>query len=102
MQHDRLELPNRQLVITQQVLTGVALLEIGAFTDLEAAGTILKHARALKNHGKVKKAPYGACFILVKSGLYLHNTEQSILLSKQLEGEYGLVLPFLKSGYKDY
>lgn len=48
MQHDRLELPTRLLVTAQQVLTGIALLEIGALMDLEAAGQVLKYARALK------------------------------------------------------
>lgn len=48
MHYDRLELPTGQLVTAQQVLTGIALLEIGALTDLEAAGRILKYARELK------------------------------------------------------
>ncbi|MFW1208004.1 regulator [Vibrio parahaemolyticus] len=48
MHYDRLELPTGQLVTAQQVLTGIALLEIGALTDLEAAGQVLKYARALK------------------------------------------------------
>ena len=48
MHHDRLELPTGQLVSAQQILTGIALLEIGALTDLEAAGRVLKYARALK------------------------------------------------------
>ncbi|NIY86367.1 regulator [Vibrio campbellii] len=49
MHYDRLELPTGQLVTAQQVLTGIALLEIGALTDLEAAGQVLKYARALKD-----------------------------------------------------
>lgn len=49
MHYDRLELPTGQLVTAQQVLTGIALLEIGALTDLEAAGRVLKYARALRN-----------------------------------------------------
>ncbi|MDW1522140.1 regulator [Vibrio sp. Vb5032] len=48
MHYDRLELPTGQLVTAQQILTGIALLEIGALTDLEAAGKVLKYARALK------------------------------------------------------
>jgi len=48
MRYDRLELPTGQLATAQQVLTGVALLEIGALTDLEAAGKVLRYARALK------------------------------------------------------
>ncbi|WP_025639461.1 phage protein, partial [Vibrio parahaemolyticus] len=49
MHYDRLELPTGQLVTAQQVLTGIALLEIGSLTDLEAAGRILRYARALRN-----------------------------------------------------
>ncbi|NVC94614.1 regulator [Vibrio natriegens] len=49
MHYDRLELPTGQLVTAQQILTGIALLEIGALSDLEAAGKILKYARALRN-----------------------------------------------------
>ncbi|ELB2036002.1 phage protein [Vibrio parahaemolyticus] len=49
MQHDRLELPNGQLVTPQQVLIGIGLLEIGASTDRESARCILKYARALQN-----------------------------------------------------
>ncbi|AHI99625.1 Phage protein [Vibrio parahaemolyticus UCM-V493] len=48
MHYDRLELPTGQLVTAQQILTGIALLEIGALTDLEAAGKVLKYARALR------------------------------------------------------
>ncbi|HDY8020428.1 TPA: regulator [Vibrio vulnificus] len=48
MHHDRLELPTGNLVSAQQVLAGIALLEIGALTDLEVAGKLLKYARALK------------------------------------------------------
>lgn len=49
MHYDRLELPTGQLVTAQQVLTGIALLEIGALNDLEAARRVLKFARALRN-----------------------------------------------------
>ncbi|EGQ8507196.1 TPA: phage protein [Vibrio parahaemolyticus] len=48
MHYDRLELPTGQFVTAQQVLTGIALLEIGALTDLEVAGKVLKYARVLK------------------------------------------------------
>ncbi|EGR0083096.1 regulator [Vibrio vulnificus] len=48
MHYDKLELPTGQLVTPQQILTGIALLEIGAETDLEIAGLVLKYARALK------------------------------------------------------
>lgn len=49
MHYDRLELPTGQMVTAQQLLTGIALLEIGALTDLEAAGQVLKYARALRD-----------------------------------------------------
>ncbi|HGS5290968.1 TPA: regulator, partial [Vibrio parahaemolyticus] len=46
--YDRLELPTGQLVTAQQVLTGIALLEIGAKSDVDTARELLKYARALK------------------------------------------------------
>ncbi|EOX4928783.1 regulator [Vibrio alginolyticus] len=49
MHYDRLELPTGQLVTAQQVITGIALLEIGAMTDLEVARKILRYARALRD-----------------------------------------------------
>ncbi len=49
MHYDRLEIPTGQLVTAQQVLTGLALLEIGALHDLQTARRVLKYARALKN-----------------------------------------------------
>ncbi|ELE1959457.1 phage protein [Vibrio vulnificus] len=49
MHYDKLELPTGQLVTAQQILTGIALLEIGALSDMEVAGQVLKYARALKN-----------------------------------------------------
>ncbi|ENC6707381.1 phage protein [Vibrio harveyi] len=48
MRHDRLELPTGQLVTAQQVLIGVALLEIGAYDDIKKAHQILRFARVLK------------------------------------------------------
>ncbi|EHR0760532.1 phage protein [Vibrio parahaemolyticus] len=47
--YDRLELPTGQLVTAQQVLTGIALLEIGAASDQILASKLLKYARVLKN-----------------------------------------------------
>ncbi|EJG1117176.1 phage protein [Vibrio parahaemolyticus] len=44
MRHDRLELPT-----AQQVLIGVALLELGASNDVKILHQILKYARALKS-----------------------------------------------------
>lgn len=49
MRHDCLELPTGQRVTAQQVLIGVALLELGASNDSELAHQILKYARVLKN-----------------------------------------------------
>ncbi|EJC6931711.1 regulator [Vibrio sp. T21] len=49
MRHDRLELPTGQLVTAQQVLIGVALLELGASNDINIAHKLLRYARALKN-----------------------------------------------------
>lgn len=49
MHYDTLELPSGQLVTAQQILTGIALLELGAIDDLEISRRILKYARALKN-----------------------------------------------------
>ncbi|EXJ27967.1 hypothetical protein D050_4180 [Vibrio parahaemolyticus VPCR-2009] len=40
--------PTGQLVTAQQVLIGVALLELGASNDLKVAHQILKYARILK------------------------------------------------------
>ncbi len=48
MRHDRLELPTGQLVTAQQVLIGVALLELGSSHDIEIAHRILRYARAMK------------------------------------------------------
>ncbi|ELA4928379.1 phage protein [Vibrio vulnificus] len=49
MHYDRLELPTGQLVTAQQILTGIALLEIGALTDVNTAGQLLRYARALRD-----------------------------------------------------
>ena len=48
MHYDKLELPTGQFITAQQILTGVALLEIGASTDLELCRKILKYARELR------------------------------------------------------
>ncbi|WP_025518989.1 phage protein, partial [Vibrio parahaemolyticus] len=48
MHYNKLELPTGQLVTAQQILTGIALLEIGAENDLKTASKILKYARKLK------------------------------------------------------
>ncbi|WP_368075140.1 hypothetical protein [Vibrio diabolicus] len=71
MHYDRLELPTEQIVTIQQVLTKVALLEIGALTELEANGRVLKYARALENYD-VKKAPNGAFLIRIRAFMPLN------------------------------
>ncbi len=62
MRHDRLDLPTGQRVTAQQVLIGVALLELGASNDSEVAHRILKYPRAYKEYGVIRKAPSGALF----------------------------------------
>lgn len=49
MHKNHLELPNGQLVTAQQILTGIALLEIGAEPDQKLCGKLLKYARLIKN-----------------------------------------------------
>ncbi|EHK5108036.1 phage protein [Vibrio parahaemolyticus] len=49
MHHDRLEIPTGQLVAPQQILTGLALLEIGSLNDTQTAKYVLKYARALRD-----------------------------------------------------
>lgn len=44
MHHDRQELPTGQLVIAQQILTGIASLKLAVLTDIEVAGQMLKYA----------------------------------------------------------
>ncbi|MBE4094579.1 phage protein [Vibrio parahaemolyticus] len=53
MHKDKLELPTGQLVTPQEILTGIALLEIGAKQDLVIATKLMKYVRILckiKNH----------------------------------------------------
>ncbi len=47
MENDKLELPSGQLVTPQQILTGIALLEIGAEPDLIITHKLMKYVRAL-------------------------------------------------------
>ncbi|EJT1895513.1 phage protein [Vibrio alginolyticus] len=47
MHKDKLELPTGQLVTPQEILTGIALLEIGAETDLLVASKLMKYVRSL-------------------------------------------------------
>ncbi len=48
----KLELPTGQLVSPQQILTGIALLEIGAESELAIASKLMKYVRAIR---KIKK-----------------------------------------------
>ncbi|EHH0748503.1 regulator [Vibrio vulnificus] len=47
MRHDKLELPTGQLVTAQEVLAGIALLEISAPDDVKVRSRLLKYARAI-------------------------------------------------------
>ncbi|EGQ8076966.1 phage protein [Vibrio vulnificus] len=47
MRYDKLELPTGRLVSAQEVLTGLALLEIDAPDDLKTKSKLLKYARAI-------------------------------------------------------
>lgn len=47
MKHDRLELPTGQLVTSQQVLTGIALLQIQSDLEIRTSRQLLKLSRAI-------------------------------------------------------
>ncbi|EJV9421100.1 phage protein [Vibrio vulnificus] len=47
MHYDKLELPTGQLVSAQEVLAGIALMEIDAPEDAKTKSHLLKYARAL-------------------------------------------------------
>ncbi|ENE5187299.1 phage protein [Vibrio parahaemolyticus] len=47
MHYDRLELPTGQLVTAQQVLTGIALIEISSELELKTTRKLLKLARVI-------------------------------------------------------
>lgn len=48
MHKDKLELPTGQFVTPQEILTGIALLEIGAEPDLIITSKIMKYVRAIR------------------------------------------------------
>ncbi|EKO3511307.1 phage protein [Vibrio fluvialis] len=48
MHFDKLELPTGALVSPQQILLGIALLELGADKDLSVSTAILKYVRSLR------------------------------------------------------
>lgn len=47
MHYDRLELPTGQLVSSQQILTGMALLEIQSELEIKTSTQLLQYARVL-------------------------------------------------------
>ncbi|ELB1136146.1 regulator [Vibrio parahaemolyticus] len=50
MHYDRLELPTGQLVTAQQILTGIALIEISSELELKTTRKLLKLARVIAKH----------------------------------------------------
>ncbi len=48
MHKDKLDLPTGQFVTPQEILTGIALLEIGAEPDLIITSKIMKYVRAIR------------------------------------------------------
>ncbi|WP_367989856.1 regulator [Vibrio sp. NTOU-M3] len=49
MHYDRLELPTGQCVTAQQILTGIALLEIQSDLEIKTTAKVLKYARAISS-----------------------------------------------------
>lgn len=49
MHKDKLELPTGKSVTPQEILTGIALLEIGAESDLAIASKLMKYVRAIRH-----------------------------------------------------
>lgn len=49
MRYDRLELPTGMLVSAQEILIGIALIEIGADLDNKIKAKILKYVRAIRS-----------------------------------------------------
>ncbi|ELK8310813.1 phage protein [Vibrio vulnificus] len=47
MHYDKLELPTGQFVTAQEILAGVALLEISAPNDVKTIAKLLKYARSI-------------------------------------------------------
>lgn len=47
MHYDRLELPSGQLITAQEILTGIALLEIQSELELKTMKKILRYVRAI-------------------------------------------------------
>ncbi|EMR9625327.1 regulator [Vibrio parahaemolyticus] len=45
----KLQLPTGKLVTPQEILTGIALVEIGTYHDKQAMSILLKYARAIAN-----------------------------------------------------
>lgn len=51
MCHDKLELPTGQLVSAQQIITGIALLDIQSELEINTSSKILKYVRVLSRIG---------------------------------------------------
>ncbi|MBY7815316.1 regulator [Vibrio fluvialis] len=47
MHHDKLELPTGRLITPQELLTGIALLEIDSITEIKIKSLLLKYARSI-------------------------------------------------------
>ncbi|ELB7529523.1 regulator [Vibrio vulnificus] len=53
MHYDKLELPTGKMVTAQEILTGLAILEISSPSDMETKSKLLKYARAIE---RIKKS----------------------------------------------
>ncbi|EOB2574200.1 regulator [Vibrio fluvialis] len=49
MKHGKLELPTGQLVTPQEILTGIALIQIRSETEIKATTALIKLARAISD-----------------------------------------------------
>ncbi|WP_428797289.1 regulator [Vibrio kasasachensis] len=50
MSKDQLEIPTGQLVLPQQIVTGIALLDIQSELEIVTTSKLLKYARILAPH----------------------------------------------------
>ena len=60
MKNQQLELPTGQLVTPQEIITGIALLEIQSELEIKTSKQLLRYARHLAGLMNNKKAPRGA------------------------------------------
>ncbi|EIC9817014.1 MULTISPECIES: regulator [unclassified Vibrio] len=49
MHYDKLELPTGKMVTAQEILTGIALIEIKASNDIATCSKLLKYSRLISN-----------------------------------------------------